>query len=158
MPLVFFPFVLSSLSDTFVALRRIGDFLTAEDLPEPYDIKDSLKGIAVDADGDFIWETVGKPNQGGGSKFGAGAHGHGGKGSHGKGNKDKKGEAKGEKDVLPQHAEKHDDVDEKDGHSVESTVEEEEKPFQLKNVKIMVPKGSFVGIVGRVGSGKVGIR
>ncbi|PPQ81812.1 hypothetical protein CVT25_013648 [Psilocybe cyanescens] len=31
---------------------------------------------------------------------------------------------------------------------------EEEKPFELKNLKFVVPQGSFVGIVGRVGCGK----
>jgi ATP-binding cassette, subfamily C (CFTR/MRP), member 1 len=31
----------------------------------------------------------------------------------------------------------------------------EEKPFELKNFKFKVTKGSFVAIVGRVGSGKV---
>jgi ATP-binding cassette subfamily C (CFTR/MRP) protein 1 len=37
-------------------------------------------------------------------------------------------------------------------------VKEEEKPFELKNLNLKVAKGSFIGIVGRVGSGKVGAR
>lgn len=32
---------------------------------------------------------------------------------------------------------------------------EEEKPFELKDLNLKIPKGSFVAIVGRVGSGKV---
>ena len=32
---------------------------------------------------------------------------------------------------------------------------DQETPFELKNLKMSVPKGAFVGIVGRVGSGKV---
>ena len=31
----------------------------------------------------------------------------------------------------------------------------EEQPFQLQSLKLAVPKGAFVAIVGRVGSGKV---
>lgn len=31
----------------------------------------------------------------------------------------------------------------------------EEQPFQLQGLKLTVPKGAFVAIVGRVGSGKV---
>jgi ABC-type multidrug transport system fused ATPase/permease subunit len=137
MPLVLFPFVLSGLSDALAALGRIGKFLTADELPKPYDIKDNLPGIAVTTDGDFTWETVEKP--------------------------DDKPKKAGKKDApekpeekLPQHndtshlSEKGSSVDEKKGH-----VEVEEKPFQLNNVKLTVPKGAFVGIVGRVGSGKV---
>jgi ATP-binding cassette, subfamily C (CFTR/MRP), member 1 len=30
-----------------------------------------------------------------------------------------------------------------------------EKPFELKGLNLKIPKGSFVAIVGRVGSGKV---
>jgi ABC-type polysaccharide/polyol phosphate transport system ATPase subunit len=32
---------------------------------------------------------------------------------------------------------------------------DEEEPFQLKDIVLRVPNGSFVAIVGRVGSGKV---
>ncbi|KAJ3518977.1 hypothetical protein NMY22_g13415 [Coprinellus aureogranulatus] len=76
MPLVLFPFVLTGLSDALVALGRMKAFLTAEDLPKPYDIKDNLNGVAVSANGDFTWETVGKPGDDGkklkGAKKGAG--------------------------------------------------------------------------------------
>ncbi|RXW15854.1 hypothetical protein EST38_g10001 [Candolleomyces aberdarensis] len=147
MPLVFFPFVLSALSDAIVALRRIGSFLTAEDLPKPYDIKDELKGVAVDAEGDFVWETVGDPN----ASDEKGKFGHGGAAKKGS----KKG-GKKEKDVLPRHnsgsQEKVPEQDEKAG--TEETSSQEEKPFELKNMKMTIPKGAFIGIVGRVGSGK----
>jgi ABC-type polysaccharide/polyol phosphate transport system ATPase subunit len=35
---------------------------------------------------------------------------------------------------------------------------ESEKPFELTDIALQVPKGSFVAIVGRVGSGKVRLR
>ena len=33
----------------------------------------------------------------------------------------------------------------------------DDKPFELADLKLQIPKGSFVAIVGRVGSGKVRI-
>lgn len=124
MPLVLFPFVLTGLSDALVALGRMTSYLTAEDLPKSYDIKDDLNGIAVNAHGDFTWETVGKPG-------------------------DDKKKGAGKKDKQPSKAtEKAAEAGVKEGA-------EEEKPFQLKNLKLTVPKGAFIGIVGRVGSGKV---
>jgi len=35
---------------------------------------------------------------------------------------------------------------------------ESEKPFELTDIALRIPKGSFVAIVGRVGSGKVRMR
>ena len=54
--------------------------------------------------------------------------------------------------VLPMIAEggRSDDANEKD---VDNRADE--KPFELNNLKLKVPKGAFVAIVGRVGSGKV---
>ncbi len=38
------------------------------------------------------------------------------------------------------------------------SIQESEKPFELTDIALQVPKGSFVAIVGRVGSGKVRLR
>ena len=43
----------------------------------------------------------------------------------------------------------------KDGKGKTSDVKPEDKPFELKNLELKIPKGAFVAIVGRVGSGKV---
>jgi ABC-type polysaccharide/polyol phosphate transport system ATPase subunit len=40
------------------------------------------------------------------------------------------------------------DADDEDIH-------DEERPFELKDIVLRVPRGSFVAVVGRVGSGKV---
>ena len=140
MPLVLFPFVLSGLSDALAALGRIGKFLTAEELPKPYDIKDNLPGIAVTTEGDFTWETVGKPED--------------------KPKKASKKEVhKKPEEKLPQHNDASRVAEKGSGAGVKKDhVEVEEKPFQLNGVKLTVPKGAFVGIVGRVGSGKVSSR
>ena len=43
----------------------------------------------------------------------------------------------------------------KGGKGKTSDVKPEDKPFELKNLELKIPKGAFVAIVGRVGSGKV---
>ncbi|KAJ7353075.1 multidrug resistance-associated ABC transporter [Mycena albidolilacea] len=161
MPLVFIPFVLSALSDAIVAFGRIGAFLTAEELPDPYAIDFERKN-AVDVDASFAWETAGEIGEpkfatgagGGGGRGGKGS-GRGGKGGGGRGGatkkekrkeKPKKGAKGGE---LPTTNEK--------TASGATTPREEEKPFELRNLKFSVPKGAFVAIVGKVGSGKSSI-
>ena len=132
MPLTFLPLVLSSLSDALVALGRISQFLISEDLPEPYLIDKDLP-VAVEVDGDFVWETV----------LAAG-DGKKGKINGDKGKKPLKGEAS--LPVTTADLEK---------ENLKDVKNDQETPFELKNLKMSVPKGAFVGIVGRVGSGKV---
>ncbi|KAG2004754.1 ATP-binding cassette transporter [Coprinopsis cinerea AmutBmut pab1-1] len=140
-PLLFFPFVLASYSDALVGAKRISAFLTAEDLPKPYAMEQEFE-LAIDAEGDFAWETVGSPDHGDGKKKDKDKAKD--KASSDKGSKNgKKGESE-----LPTH------VDEKSSLKEKESVKEEEKPFELKNLNLKVAKGSFIGIVGRVGSGK----
>jgi ABC-type multidrug transport system fused ATPase/permease subunit len=123
--------VLGSLSDAVVALARIGKLLTAEELEDPYPIDTELEN-AVHVDASFTWETAGHLEEQDAKK--------------GKG-KDKKDKAK-KGEVLPTAGV----GTEKSGTATPS---EPEKPFELKDLKFRVPKGGFVAIVGKVGSGKV---
>jgi ATP-binding cassette subfamily C (CFTR/MRP) protein 1 len=152
MPLLMLPFVLAGLSDGAVSLRRISKFLTAEELAEPYTI-DYERKFAVDVEGDFTWEIASKPVEGGQES------GHSVKVQDEKiaqtikPNKGGIFRGKGRKaPALPMTAEggRSDDANEKD---VDNRADE--KPFELNNLKLKVPKGAFVAIVGRVGSGKV---
>ncbi|KAF5390987.1 hypothetical protein D9757_004049 [Collybiopsis confluens] len=167
-PLIFFPLVLSALSDALVALGRIGKFLTAEELAEPYVI-DFERKHAVEVDGDFTWETAGKIVE---SKFAAGAKGKAGpdgkSGGKKAGKADKKKADKAEKTRRKKKNQKGEkegeglpvtvqDVSNASDHAEEEKKEEEEKPFELKDLRLSVPKGSFVAIVGSVGSGKSSI-
>ena len=134
-PLGYLPIVLTSLSNALVALDRISQFLTSEDLPEPYLIDKSLN-VDVQVDGDFVWEKVL-------------ATGDGKKGKDLDGDKSNvKKPIKGETSLSVTTA----DLEKKLEHDGNN---DQETPFELKNLKISVSKGAFVGIVGRVGSGKV---
>ncbi|KAJ7591654.1 multidrug resistance-associated ABC transporter [Mycena floridula] len=82
---------------------------------------------AVEVDADFVWETAGKME---GPKFAV--------------TKEKPGHRNKEKPPPAKDIEK-------------AEPEEEETPFELNGLKFSVPKGSFVAIVGRVGSGKSSI-
>lgn len=154
---MFFPLVLAALGDILVALSRVGTFLSAEELEEPHKIDHGSK-YAVQVDGDFTWETAGKME---GSKF----HTAGGRG---KGNKDGKkagGNSKGETNpgktakktkeepsILPttnaDTVVKEGSVRSGETEETKKEPEEEEKPFELKGLKLTIPRGSFVGIVG----------
>jgi ABC-type multidrug transport system fused ATPase/permease subunit len=141
-PLTFFPFVIAGIADASVALRRIGKLLTSEELADPYLIDNSLDH-AVEVDASFEWEATGNLEE---PKSGANAEKDNGKEEkkrkRGKKHKTKKGE------VLPTAG---------DGtaNPETATPSEPEKPFELKDLKFSVPKGGFVAIVGKVGSGKV---
>jgi ATP-binding cassette subfamily C (CFTR/MRP) protein 1 len=146
MPLIFFPFVVSSLTDALVALGRISKFLTAEELAEPYAIEYEQKN-AVSVDGDFTWETAGKLE---GPKFsGLGKDGKAAK------RRSKMGKKGTESPVLPTTTNDVGDDAEKEKEKEKESEKEEEKPFELNNLKLNIVRGSFVAIVGRVGSGKV---
>ncbi|KAI0700341.1 multidrug resistance-associated ABC transporter [Cytidiella melzeri] len=139
-PLAFFPLVVANCADAAVALGRIGTFLTAEELAEPYVIYKDSK-YAIDVDGDFQWETTSKAAMAG-SKF----HHKKGEAAGGKGKgPEKKSGKKDAEPVLPTSA---------PTATEEKKIDKEEKPFELKGLNLKIPKGSFVAIVGRVGSGK----
>ncbi|KAF8235236.1 multidrug resistance-associated ABC transporter [Tricholoma matsutake] len=144
-PLMFIPFVFAALSDALVALSRISKFLNAEELAEPYTIDYELKN-AVTVNGDFTWETAGKLE---GNKFSAGTR-EGGMDGGWTGRKGKRPKGKGEA-ALPVSV----SAKQVGGAEMEDSPKKaDDKPFELRDVKFNVPKGAFVAIVGRVGSGK----
>ena len=166
---MFFPMVVASSTDSIVALGRIGKFLTSEELDEPYTIAPESK-LAIDAEGDFTWETAHKPPPEKLPDFNKNQSKHGPPRPppEKKDKKAKKEKAKDEKKgpkrrgwfgrkgkdepVLPTHAS---EVDEQGGKDKKD--EETEKPFELKDLSFKVPRGSFAVVLGPIGSGKVGL-
>ena len=144
-PLLMLPLVLSSLSNALVAINRISKFLIAEELADPYLIDESLEA-AVIVDGDFTWEkTDSRVDQGA-------EQGKGAVSDIDKGNKKRAKQEevnKKDKTILPTTAAEVLESPPGEGDNHDST------PFELKNLKITIPKGSFVAVVGQVGSGKV---
>ncbi|KDR79232.1 hypothetical protein GALMADRAFT_243140 [Galerina marginata CBS 339.88] len=151
-PLLLLPFALSSLTSAMVSYNRLSNFFNSDELDEPYLI-DPTQTAAIKVDGDFEWETVIKLD----------------------GTKDDK--VTDEKEDLQKELEKMKEArmrkkKEKQSQQQQqegagepgtlptSTPNEkvpettEEKPFALKDLHLDVPKGSFVAIVGRVGTGK----
>lgn len=123
---MFFPFVLSMLSDCLVSLGRIGKYLLAEELPGAYPI-DSESKHAVVVDGDFTWET---------QPFNKNIQ-----------KKDGKQQSQKTESLLP--------ITQKDIPKQEKSLEGDNdagSPFKLKDLRLRIETGSFVGIVGKVGS------
>ncbi|KAF9061129.1 P-loop containing nucleoside triphosphate hydrolase protein [Rhodocollybia butyracea] len=144
LPLITLPSALASLADLFVAISRITTFLLAEEQPAAYAIdmgKDSDYEIAVSCHGDFVWDIAPSTIENDKPKDLAAV----------KKNKKGKTETKeNEKNVdqvalpttqpVPSHPPR-----------------EEPEPFRLQNLDLKIPKGAFVAIVGRIGSGKSAI-
>lgn len=162
-PLLLFPLVLSSLADSMVSFGRLCTFLTAEELAETYLI-DPSQPLALHVDGDFEWETTLKlqatsedsdetdelaklQKELERKKAEKTKLKEGQVSSQSKWGRGKKAQSSGhEKEALPSTtSDVHTDKEDK----------EDEKPFALKDLHLDVQKGSFVAIVGRVGSGKV---
>lgn len=140
--------VLAALADAFVGTGRISKFLTAEELGDPYLINANHE-LALDIDGDFTWEHVGKsadesvvqpknPSNSGALDDTSSVTK--------KPEVPKKSKADKGTSVLPSETK---------NSAVEEIKAEDEQPFMLNNLRIKVARGSFVAIVGRIGSGKV---
>ena len=131
-------------------MTRLSTFLTAEELEEPYTI-DADSQFAISVDGEFRWESAHKPSENTTSDEMKKAEESADKA---KADAVKKRKAKGKKGKpeLPTSAPQDQEKDE-----AKQAQEPEEKPFELKDLKLNIPKGAFVAVVGRVGSGKVSL-
>ncbi|KAF8217563.1 multidrug resistance-associated ABC transporter [Mycena galopus ATCC 62051] len=152
-PLVLLPMVLSFLAPTLVAMRRIATFLTAEELASPYTI-DEHNPDAITVDGDFTWENIQdieRPEEE----------------EHDPARKMLKAKEKKEKERAEKETKKRQAKEakkgQKEGEGVLPSVANDaqvkddnpkEEPFAIKDLKLNVHRGAFVGIIGRVGSGK----
>jgi len=134
-PLLMLPAILAQVADVTVALERISKFLTAEEMDEPYSINDADDGVALDVDGDFEWESTPAASE----RLEV-------SGEHAKATAEKASESKA---ASKKPSEKSPPTAE------ESEKAPEEPPFALKDLKLRIKKGAFVGIVGGIGSGKV---
>ncbi|KAG9082719.1 hypothetical protein FRC07_014126, partial [Ceratobasidium sp. 392] len=161
MPLVFVPLIASSCGDAYVALNRISKFLTSEELEDEFEVQPEGK-FAVDIRGTFTWERGGAPadakSKPKGKKAAAAAKAEAPKpdkealAKKKVEDKEKKVKEKAKKKREKQRlAQKKKGIDPNDSSDEEPVGPE---PFKLVDVSLQIPKGSFVGIAGKIGSGK----
>ncbi|CUA66748.1 hypothetical protein RSOLAG22IIIB_00195 [Rhizoctonia solani] len=163
MPLVFVPLVASSCGDAYVALARISKFLTSEELQDEFEVQPENK-YAVDIRGTFTWERGGAPqdaNPKKGKKATAAA-----KAAAAEAPKPTKeelakkkadDEAKKAKEKEKKKREKERLAKKRKGVDPNDSSDEEEhgpEPFRLVDVDLQIRRGAFVGIAGKIGSGK----
>ncbi|CAE6373370.1 unnamed protein product [Rhizoctonia solani] len=160
MPLLLVPLVAGSCADAYVALGRISKFLTSEELQDEFEVQPGNK-YAVDVRGTFTWERGGGPQDPdlkNGKKVDGVAETEvsktdkeaaAKKKAEDKTKKSKEKEKKKrEKERL---AKKRQGIDPNDSSDEESHGPE---PFRLVDVDLQISHGAFVGIVGKIGSGK----
>ncbi len=129
---MFLPLGVTVVSDALVAMGRVSKFLTAEELPNEYVVNEH-SDLAVEVNGTFTWETAEQPDT---VKLASALR-----------DKLEKRNKQKIEDKLPNS---------KAEVNVTSSYTAPSKPFELQDLRMTVLKGSFVAIVGRVGSGKVG--
>ncbi|PBK73200.1 multidrug resistance-associated ABC transporter [Armillaria solidipes] len=130
-PFMFLPLDVTVVSDALVAMSRVSEFLTAEELPNEYVVNEH-SNLAVEVNGTFTWETAEQPDS---VKLASAL-----------GDKPEKRNKQKIEDKLPTSEA---DVDDTSSYT--------SQPFELQDLYMTVLKGSFVAIVGRVGSGKSSI-
>ncbi|QRV93840.1 ABC transporter transmembrane region [Ceratobasidium sp. AG-Ba] len=162
MPLVFVPLVASSCGDAYVALGRISKFLTSEELEDEFEVQPEGK-YAVDIRGTFTWERGGAPPDVKSKKSKKPAAKTDAQTDAPKLDKEalakkkaedqeKKTKAKEKKRREKQRlSQKKKGIDPNDSSDEEPVGPE---PFKLVDVNLQIPKGSFVGIAGKIGCGK----
>ncbi|KAF9044293.1 multidrug resistance-associated ABC transporter [Panaeolus papilionaceus] len=161
-PLLVFPIVMSTMTDALISLGRISTFLVAEELPGQYKIDRDLPD-ALQINGDFEWETVYRPPS---AKDFEQEDATAIREAYTKEQKEKKEKEKAKK-KKKKAASGTDEKAEIGSPTIDASVTEKapvekeekeekpaDKPFGIKGIDIVVPRGSFVAIVGTVGSGK----
>ena len=146
------PLALGGLATALVATGRLSKFYLAEELDDPYLIDTDRKN-AVDVDGDFTWESTAEEGKSAEAKTDEKADKLDEKAGKPDETADKSSavtKTEDEKVAGSSGGEKGKDQEAKDEKPVEPV-------FQLENLKMSVPKGAFVAIVGPIGSGKVSL-
>ncbi|EJD45444.1 ATP-dependent bile acid permease [Auricularia subglabra TFB-10046 SS5] len=157
LPLLLLPIASSSLTQALVSLDRVAKFLSAEEAPAPFpiDASESSPAVAIDR-ADFQWEA--DPEEAAARE---------------RKRKEEEGKQKSMSEVMAERkaaAEKKARQKQRERRArkglpplpeLEDAPEEKEEktglekePFKLRDITMRVPKGAFVALVGRVGSGK----
>ncbi|KAJ8076751.1 hypothetical protein PM082_001174 [Marasmius tenuissimus] len=153
-PMIILPFVLSGLSEVFVAFQRLSTFFVAEEQPEPPTIDFGSRDAIRVEHASFSWDTViGLKEKLDKDKEAKEKMEADKKKEKEKKTKTKKSGKKGGKEkedpALP--------LTTADAPALAEDETKREEPFKLRDLNMTIPKGGFVAIIGQVGSGKSSI-
>lgn len=132
-PIQGLPKAISNLTDAHVAIVRLSRFLIAEDRVQESNVG-AAQPYAVEAIGNFVYEEQGPPELLGGKAAETRQVG-----SH-KIVEEKNGYDAKQSAFKPSHS----------GTGQRSAI----SPFSLQDIDLRIPRGSFVAVYGRIGSGK----
>lgn len=132
-PLNFLPLVIGQVIDANVSIKRIQEFLLAEEAEDSATWDYNAKDAVVLKDADFTWER--HPTQ---------------DAEDSPGKKKETRQEKKDRKAIAQLAQ------EGNGNagSSNTTIAEEEKPFEMKGIDLRFGRNELVAIIGSVGSGK----
>ncbi|CAG8496995.1 12244_t:CDS:2 [Dentiscutata heterogama] len=155
LPLMFIPMVIASVTDAYVSVNRINEFLQSDELSVLPEIDPNEQYAIKVTDGEFIWESA-PPEE-----------------IVNKSKKKKKKEKKSKKNLKKKDKNENDSsnnvANEKAPEDTSDTSTaltpadsaenlENSKPFtpksQLRNVNVLIPRGKLIAVIGSVGSGK----
>ncbi|KAF2280888.1 P-loop containing nucleoside triphosphate hydrolase protein [Westerdykella ornata] len=135
-PLNFLPLVIGQVIDANASIKRIQEFLLAEEAEETAEWDYDAKDAVVLKDADFTWER--HPTQ---DKEDV----------EGVGNEQRVGKEKAKKKSKRSHKRTGSGAD---SPSTPDSPTEDEKPFELKDLNISIGRKELVALIGSVGSGK----
>ncbi|KAK7734458.1 ATP-binding cassette transporter yor1 [Botryosphaeria dothidea] len=144
LPLNLLPLVLGQVIDAYSSIKRIQEFLLAEEADEDIQWKDDMKEAVVVRSADFTWER--SPTQDPDQVPGKGP-------KSAKQLKQEKKEAKEADKKAAKEGRRSGDINESTEPSGSSTPVEKE-PFRLQGLNFTVARNELIAVIGTVGSGK----
>ncbi|CAG8727944.1 8123_t:CDS:2, partial [Racocetra persica] len=158
LPLMFIPMVIASITDAYVAINRISEFLQADELSVLPDIDPNEKNAIKVTDGEFIWESAPPEEIANKSKKKLKKA----KKSK-KHKKDNKNENNNSSKVVANEKSPAPNDDSSDtstsltpadlAENLENSLPLSPKSH-LRNINVSIPHGKLIAVVGSVGSGK----
>jgi ATP-binding cassette subfamily C (CFTR/MRP) protein 1 len=154
MPLMFLPMVIGAFVDGQVSLGRLQEMFLADELEKLPEVDyDAKEAITID-DGDFVWQSAPPSHL---TKSKAAMDKANDKKEGLKSKFKKLGKSKSKKsdaeDNMSDDTTIATSTDKANEKQISDEIDQEPLPF-LKNIKLRIPHGSLVAVVGAVGSGK----
>lgn len=151
-PLNLLPMVLGQVVDANASLKRIAEFLAAEEINDDSEWKDDAKNAIEIRGGGFTWERNTNQDE----KEAPGADPKGRK-QIAQEKKDAKSKAKEDKSASKLAEKQQMGVYPDSDNVAESVLDEQRAPFQINNVDLTVGRDELVAVIGSVGSGKTSL-